>query len=658
MTLLLLFMLGATSGPAGRTPPLQAGDPPAQVDSVAEAYLQFLVGRRLEADGDIEGAAAAYRKAAELDPQGAEIRAELAGLYARQDRAREALEWANAALAIDGTNREANRIIGLVYAAFADQPAAAQALGLAGGPEELARRTIGHLQRADALQLVDPALHHALGRMYLRTRDYAKAAEALRRLQDEQPGVSDASLLLADALVGEGRPGEARRTLEQALAEQPGFARARVRLAELYEQAGRWAEAAGQYGLASESNPRNGELVRRRATAYLRAAQPASAREAIRELTAGDQAAPSDLYLLFQAERDLGDLAAAEATARRIIAAEPDGIRGVYALSQVFDQRRDHAAAVALLEPAIARGRQGRASPEQIVILVTQLGFAYQGLGRHDRAIDTFAQLRALAPADPSGPVYLVQAHLVAHRNDEAVALAEQARHEFPREPRLVELLAEGYRRQGHPARGIALIEGALETRATPSLFVTLSELYAADNRVQAAVDLLADARATFPDDPAVPFQLAAVLEQAGRDLEAERVFRELLALDPLNAPALNYLGYMLADRGRSLDEAVSLIQRALARDPQNAAYLDSLGWAYFKLGELELAERNLRLAAGQLTTSSVVQDHLGDVLYRLERVDEAIAAWQRALEGDGEEIERAAIEAKIRAARERNPHP
>jgi len=658
MILLLLMLLGASSGPTVRTLPVRAADEPSQTDPAAEAYLQFLLGRRLESDGDIEGAAAAYRKAAELDPRGAEIRAELAGLYARQDRAREALEWANAALAIDGSNREAHRILGLVYAAFSDQPATAQSLGVAGGSDDLARRAIGHLERTDALQLVDPALHHALGRMYLRTRDYSKAVEALRRLQDEQPGVSDAPVMLADALVGEGHPDEARRTLEVALAERPGFVRAHVRLAELYEQAGRWAEAAEQYGLASARSPRNGELVRRHATAYLRAAQPAAARDAIHELAAGGQAAASDLYLLFQAERDLGDLAAAEATARRIIAAEPDGVRGVYALSQIFDQRRDHAAAVALLEPAIARGRQGRTPPGQLAILVTQLGFAHQGLGRYDRAIDTFGQLRALAPADPSGPVYLVQAYLVANRIDEAVALAEKARDDLPGELRLVELLAEGYRRQGNPARGIALIEPMLETRATPSLYVTLSEMYAADGRVQAAIDLLGHAREKFPDDRAVPFQLATVLEQSGRDLEAERVFRELLARDPLNAPALNHLGYMLADRGRSLDEAVSLIQRALARDPQNAAYLDSLGWAYFKLGELDLAERNLRLAAGELTTNAVVQDHLGDVLFRLERVDEAIAAWQRALEGDGEAIERAAIEAKIRAARERTPDP
>jgi len=659
MTLLLIMLLGGIPATAGQAPaePMPANQAVAQAapaDPVAEAYLQFLLGRRLESDGDIDGAVAAYRRAAELDPKGAEIRAEMAGLYARQDRAREALEWADAALALDADNREANRILGLVYAALADQPAVARTLGVAGGPEELTRKAVEHLQRADSPQIVDPSLHYSLGRMLLRKREYTAAVEVLRRLQDEQPGVSEAALMLADALVGEGRTDEAKKTLQVVIAEAPGFVRARVRLAELLEKDGRWADAAEQYGLAAEQAAQSGEIVRRQTGALLRAGQPAAARDVIRPLAAAKDASAVDLYLLFQADRDLGDLDAAETTARRLIAAEPDDARGTHALAQIFDARRDYESEIELLEPAVARGRQGRLSPGQMVVLLTQLGFAYQGIGRHDRAIATFDEIRTAAPADPAGPLYLVQAYLVAGRTDEAVTLAEQAHRDFPDEVRLAELLAEGYRRQNQPARAVALLEPLLDNATTPSLYVTMSEMYVADGRRDAAVAVLERGRKAFGDDGAITFQLAAVLEQSGRDADAEQMFRELLAEDPLNAPALNYLGYMLAERGRSLDEAVALIRRALEREPGNAAYLDSLGWAYFKLGRLDLAEANIRKAAGELTTSSAVQDHFGDVLFKLDRFEEAIAAWRRALDGDGQSIERAAVEAKIREARKR----
>jgi len=652
MSFLPVLLLGALLQAPAQGQPRAAQAPVSASDRTAEAYFQFINGRRLESEGDTEGAVAAYERAAQLDPKGAEIRAELAALYARQDRAKEAIDWANRALAIDATNREAHRILGLVYAALSDQPAAGAALGLGAAPEEFTTRAISNLEQANADNIVDPTLHYSLGRMYLRRRLYPKAIDAFQRLQQEQPGVSDASVMLADAFAGAGRLDEARQTLKDALADQPDFSRARVRLAELYERSGDWEQAAAQYGLAVQREPGSAELKRRHASALLRAGQPAAARDAIQDLVKGPLASGTDLYLLFQADRDLGDLDAAESTARRLMKAEPDSVRGVYALSQVLDRRHDYQGEVKALEPAITRLRAAHAPGNQLAALLTQLGFAYQSLGRNDRAIEAFEQVRAATPRDAAGSVYLVQAYLVGGRNADAIALAERARVTFPDDLRLTELLAEAYRRQGHVDHGIALLEKTLQTRAEPSVYVSLSELYAAASRENDAIDLLTRARASFPDNEDVLFQLGAVLEQAHRDAEAERAFRDLLARDPLNAQALNYLGYMLADRGRSLDEAVTLIKRALDRDPGNASYLDSLGWAYFKLGRYDLAIENLRQAASELTTNSVVQEHLGDALFRLKRVDEAISAWQRALEGDGVSIQRDAIEAKIKDAR------
>ena len=71
----------------------------------------------------------------------------------------------------------------------------------------------------------------------------------------------------------------------------------------------------------------------------------------------------------------------------------------------------------------------------------------------------------------------------------------------------------------------------------------------------------------------------------------------------------------MLAERGERLDEAVSLVERALAIDPDNGSYLDSLGWALFKQKKVDQAEPLLRRAAEQAPNNSVVQDHFGDVL-------------------------------------------
>jgi tetratricopeptide (TPR) repeat protein len=195
-------------------------------------------------------------------------------------------------------------------------------------------------------------------------------------------------------------------------------------------------------------------------------------------------------------------------------------------------------------------------------------------------------------------------------------------------------------------------------TDATPR--PDIARLYLHLGFAQQQLKDLARAATTFEQgqryarDASLLFQLGSVLEQQKRYADAERTFRDILQRDPEHAPTLNYLGYMLADRGERLDEAVGFIKRALEAEPDNASYLDSLGWAYVRMNRLDLAEDPLRRASADLTKNSVVQDHWGDLLFKLRRYTDAIAAWERALAGDGESIDKAQIEKKIKSARDK----
>jgi tetratricopeptide (TPR) repeat protein len=155
-----------------------------------------------------------------------------------------------------------------------------------------------------------------------------------------------------------------------------------------------------------------------------------------------------------------------------------------------------------------------------------------------------------------------------------------------------------------------------------------------------------------FPKDPNTLYQLADMYKDASRNPDAEKALRQLLVVEPTNANALNYLGYLLALRGDRLDEAIDLVRKALATEPDNGAFLDSLGWAYYRKGDLGEAERYLGQAANRLPRNSEVQEHLGDVLAKRGRLPDAVEAWTRALAGDGTDIDRAEIQKKIDDAR------
>jgi len=648
-------------GPAGAAAqaPRPRPDQPAATassDKVAAAYNQFLLGRHLESSDDIEGAIAAYKRAMALDPDGADITAELAALYMRQSRLPEAIVTANQALKIAPANREAHKVLGLVYAALADN-----GRGDArptGKPDENVAKAIPHLEQAldHPEGEPDPNVRVALARLYMRTGAYDKAIPLLTALVNEEPDWRDGSMLLAGAYAGAGRNADAIAWLEQAA---PSDQQLYPTLADFYEREHRWKDAAGAYAKVLERAPRNVELRTRYASALLNAGDPASvgkARDVLTDILTGRPNDARLLYLLSQAQRRLGDLDAAEATARRVIKENAKSPWGYYALAEALESHEQYQAVVDALAPALPGLRAGGAeAADSLGMLLPHLGFAYQQLGQFDKAASAFEEAHKVAPDDSAVTGYLIQAYLSAKKYSAAVDLARRARAQRPNDLRLARVEAQALRESGKADEGIAVLQDALKQHADePIAYIALAQMYSDANHGADAVKLLQDAAVKFPSDNTIPFQLGTVYDKLKRFPEAVAAFEQVIARDPANAPALNYLGYMLAERGERLDDSVAYVKKALEIEPNNGSYLDSLGWAYFKSDKLDLAEASLKRAADLQTTNSVIQDHYGEVLFKLGRYDQAIAAWTRALAGDGDSIDRKDIDRKIRAAKQK----
>jgi tetratricopeptide (TPR) repeat protein len=487
----------------------QAPPPPASgaADAEADAYYLFMLARHQENAGNVNDAIATLKRAIKLEPGSAELRAELASIYARQNMAVDAIDMAEEALKADPANREANRLLGSIYAALAEQK---RPVRPGDDPSTYPARAIAALEKARHPSQMDLGLDFALGRLYSRAGRHEDAIKSLLLVFEQQPEYSEGGMLLAAAQEETGQVDRAIETLETTVQASPRFFRAYVRLIELYERQRRWKDAAAAYERAQALNP-GADLTGGRAAALINGGAPREA-QALLEASLAKSATPdaSLLYLLAEAQRQAKDFDGASATARRLRTAFPDDVRGI--------------------------------------VIETQL-------------------------------------HLAAGRRAEAL---------------------NGF----------------------------------------------ADLVKRVPEEPSFAYQYAQLLDEDDRLPEAERVLRALLTRDPKNATALNALGYMFADRGERLDEAVRLLRQALELEPGNPSYLDSLGWAYFKQGQLAAAESPLAEAAAKLPDNSVIQDHLGDLRFRQQRYAEAVTAWERALAGDGEAIDRALVEKKLREAR------
>ena len=164
----------------------------------------------------------------------------------------------------------------------------------------------------------------------------------------------------------------------------------------------------------------------------------------------------------------------------------------------------------------------------------------------------------------------------------------------------------------------------------------------------------------TKPDEKIYVYFLRGTIAERQKQYDAaEEQFRKILAIDPNNSMTLNYMGYMLADRGVRLTEAVAMLQHAVTLDPQSGANLDSLGWAYFKLGQYGPAEENLRKALERMSNDPTVHDHMGELYEKTGRLKEAAAQWELSLSeyarsnpSDAEPGEVAKVEKKLEGAR------
>ncbi|HEX4199070.1 MAG TPA: tetratricopeptide repeat protein [Caulobacteraceae bacterium] len=151
-------------------------------------------------------------------------------------------------------------------------------------------------------------------------------------------------------------------------------------------------------------------------------------------------------------------------------------------------------------------------------------------------------------------------------------------------------------------------------------------------------------------------YMRGVAFDQAGDWASAERDLKQALTLSPDEPEVLNYLGYSWIDRGVDLKGAKAMIERAVAAKPDSGAIVDSLGWAYYRLGQYPQAVEQLERATELEPADPDINDHLGDAYWRDGRRIEARFQWEQVLSMQPSDKLRAQVEAKLKSGLDTAP--
>jgi tetratricopeptide (TPR) repeat protein len=473
---------------------------------------------------------------------------------------------------------------------------------------------------------------------------HVEAERVLALMVERAPDQRGLNFSYAQVLSALDRGAEAKQYLERTVALDPTFGAAVMQLLDAYQADSEWGKAAQILQPLIAENPMRLELQRQQAYFFLRAGDARSARDRFRSLLAADPKDTRTQFYLAEALNDLEEYAEAEKLFRQLIASDPKDVDYVtsFGLSLTGQKKWDEAA-----ETFTKLLAMSGVAPNLGAVARTQLAYIALQKGDYTTAVDKASTILVFNSKPNTQAINIaLEALKKQKKSDEAVTLLEPLARQFPSDPfvnsRYVEALARAGKAE--TAKSHAAEQVKLGTRNVAAM----SEAYMQAGDNAGAIALLQSAIAAKPEELDLQFQLGSVHERAGDRKSAEAVFLKVLEKNPDHAPSLNYLGYMWAEGGVNLDRAQEMLTRAVGQDPDNGAYVDSLGWVYFRLGQLDLAEKYLTDATRLLPRDPTVHEHLGDVLAKRGDMQRALQLYRTAVDLDPESKDIDKLRSKI----------
>jgi len=620
----------------------------AQGVDFAGSYYHFSLARMHELREEYREAISEFEQAISLDPQSASLRVEFAETLWKAGRTRRAVEMCQLASELDPQNSDPHFLLGQIYSTFRS-----------GEQVTMRDRAIEEFRLTVELDPEHFAALYDLGRLLLSREDYREAVEVIDRFIELRPWIVPGYDLKAKAHDQLGEVSDAIEALEESLLYDNTNVETVKFLGQLYERTGQYASAQQLYSraLTDVTDP---DMQYRLALLFLDQDRPGEAATLLRDLS---QHYPRNMQIRMALGRALtGHMRYAEAAEvfEEALATDPENYGINFQLAEIETLLGKRQEAIY----RFLRLRELGDSQDQIDSIDTNLALLYQRTRQFDEAIEIFRRIRGEHPEDVFASLRLVYALRDAEKLPEALQLSEElfdqsagrSYEEEPNKTYLVIARAQVLSAAEQLDESTDLLNEEIRNHHDPQeLYLASSQLYVDHKRFQEAKDVIQEALTRYPESERMQFQLGAIYERQKEWDEVESIFKGILENHPQHSGVLNYLGYMLADRGIRLSEALTYILKAVDIEPHNGAYLDSLGWVYFRLERYDQAEVNLLEASRLVDSDATIFAHLGDLYRALGQDEKAQDYYELSLRfAEQEELEE--VQKKLSEVEQRLP--
>ncbi len=640
-----------------------------QPDKRAAAYYNFSMGHiyaELAANNNYRGeyvdkAIEHYKAALQADPNASSVNEELTDLYIQAGKLADAVTEAEDMLKRNPDNLEARRMLGRIYARLIQD-------GNSSKPnEERMRQAIEQFQKVVEKDPKDAESWLMLGRLYKFAQDAPNSEKAYKKALEAD---SDNELALSGLLGLYSDLGDAKSAADMArrLVDQNPNPRTLAMLARAYEEAQDYKSASETLKRLAEMTPGEPDVKKNLAEDMTMAGELDGALKLYQEIGEAD---PKD-YLpplrISQIYRQKHDFVQARAALERALANDPRNLDVRFAEVNLLEAEGKYPDAITRLKSILdttAKPSYSASERQTRVKLLGELAGLYRANEQYVPAVETFRLIAGIDPTSAGGATAdVIDTYRQAKDYPAAEKEAAAAAQKFPTDRAIKGARAMLLADLGRGEEGAAVAKQLLNGKNDRETYLLLAQVYDKSKKYPEMAQALDSAeKASDTDDKklGVYFMRGAMYEKNQKVDLAEKEFRKVLEIDPQNAGALNYIGYMLADRNMRLAEADKLVRRALELEPNNGAYLDSLGWVCYKMGKLDEAETYLRQALERSSRDATVHDPMGDVYAQKGRLKEAIAQWEISLrewdagaKSEVDPVEVAKIQKKLENARVR----